>query len=228
MTYEEFRNLAQGIQATLVAGGLLIAGCWAIYRFQSLLSVKKAAADLAKTNAELEKSKADLQKVQLELQEQPHLSLDVEPYLGGTGESGSLYIRIRLRLSNTGNKAVRIDWQKSTIRASIVEDWTTGGQLRFAAPLEATIASLCGELIGTFQWPGETGAFEALLPIPQHGIYLIEATVECSAEGTLRTAASALGGDPTNAYVFQTPMFFDTRMAASNQDVADEVSTEDA
>lgn len=214
MNPEEFRNLAQGIQAILVAFGLLIAGLWAIYRFRSLLSTQKARADLAKTRAELDTSKADLEKIHRELEKRAVILVKIEPFVLGDLNAGQLYLRIRLTLTNSGNQVEDIDWKESSVMAAEIKKTSEGLPLA-TKPINAMLIDISFKVKHETLFPGETSTKEFLVPIEHHALYLIEACIYASeaSAAIIRSAGSEIVG-MTEAYSAVT--YIDSKKSESH------------
>ena len=204
MTYEEFRNLAQGIQAILLSTGMVVGACWAIYTFRSLLSVQKS-------KAELEKNRAELERLRMQLEAHPTLSIQVEPSVIGSQSDPPFGIRVKLIMKNVGNTFESVDWSKSSIKGAKVQS-VTDGRLDLEPTIPAVFGRLSGDVHGETLWPDESATDEAFIPIEEHGLYLVEVSIAASSESTEIIASASPVISPT-IIAFETPVFFDTRTA---------------
>jgi hypothetical protein len=207
MSAEEFRNLTQGIQAIFISIGAIIASGWAIYTFRSLLSVQKAKAELEKLNTEISKGKAELVLIQQEQNETPILEIEIEPFLLGTTQDNNLNIRIKLYLKNTGNTIEYIDWRKSNIKAAILEE-VIDHKLQHSDPITGVLGRIDVKANGELLRPNETYRDEVLIPIEQHGIYIIYAAIYVAKKST-EVLASEMPS-PGASISFGTSIFFDS------------------
>jgi hypothetical protein len=208
MTLEEFRNLAQGIQAIFIAIAAIIASGWAIYTFRSLLSVKKAEAELTKIHTEIDKIKLEQIKVQNELKDTPMVLAEIKPFLLGSIEENNLCIHIKLRVQNTGNTPEHFGWGDSSVKAALVENIGDDH-----LDLSKTILGILGRITGNFDgvalWPGEEIFEEFLIPVRQHGIYVIFVSIIVSPESVYKI--QSIVPHNLDSTGFGTSAFFDTR-----------------
>ncbi|MDR7122374.1 hypothetical protein [Rheinheimera soli] len=205
MTIEEFKNLAQGIQAILIAIAAIIASGWAVYTFRSLLSVQKATIELEKIQTELIKHKAELSRIQKELESKPMVQISVEPSL--LKGNNNLFIRVKITFENTGNTQEFIDWEKSSITAALVLG-ITDGKLLHTDPIVGILGRINAFAVGEQLWPGEIATDEAIIPINEHGIYVIEV------KGNLSVESAAIlknqSGKECDSIMAGTSLYFDT------------------
>ncbi|EIZ1047432.1 TPA: hypothetical protein NG675_002517 [Vibrio parahaemolyticus] len=217
MTFEEFRNLTQGIQAIFVAFGAIIASGWAIYTFKSLLSVQKAKAELAKIDIELDKSRVELVKIQNELHEKPMVSVELDPQMLGSHNPDDLFIRVKLRLQNTGNTAEYIDWGSSSIKAAKVLG-VEGEKLIHSNIIQGALGRIGLDPAGEALWPGEVALDEAIVPIIEQGIYVVYAEICVSNKST--EIIASIAPEPVDQISFGCPVYFDTRCGTQLSSVA--------
>ncbi|HEY9202630.1 MAG TPA: hypothetical protein VIQ81_13640 [Gammaproteobacteria bacterium] len=176
MTIEEFRNLAQGIQAVFVALAAIIASGWAVYTFRSLLSVQKAKIELTKIEKEVEKSSIELRKIQNELKSNPLLNIIMDASSIGDIENNSFGLLVKLRLKNIGNTHEIIDWQETWVKASLVSG-VQDERLNKSSPISGLIGRIYNVESGHLLLPTEEHCEEFFIPIREHGIYLIESNI---------------------------------------------------
>lgn len=213
MSPEDFRNIAQGLQAILLSIGALLAGGWAVYTFRTLLSVQKAKAELSRLEAEFEKTSTDLLRIKKEIENRPSLDVEITPSILGSHGSGEFYINNRINIKNTGNTPEFIDWRKSIIRASLVKG-VDGDEILTGGVLRGVIGRIGSSLYGVHLWPGEKSSEESMISIEEHGVYMISVSilVSSSAFENIITSAGVSVHDKDHVIVsVGSPLYIDTR-----------------
>ena len=209
MTFEEFRNLAQGIQAIFIIIGAIIASVWALYTFRSTQTVKKSSVELNKLNADIDKSRTELAKLKNEQDSTPMVSVELAPCLLGSIEENDLHIRLKIHLKNIGNTSESVDWTKSKIMAAIVES-VVDAKLNLSSAIHGAIGQIEINTKGLFLWPGETSLDEFLIPISEHNIYVITTIIYVYGESK-EVLADAMSDIFGNYIYYGASTYFDSR-----------------
>ena len=198
MSPEDFKNLAQGLQAIVVGVAVLIGGAWAAYRFWILRSVAKAKEDLEKNQLEQAKLQANISKLQDDLRHrvQGEVSMDIE--LFGDPVDGEAYLHVRHTISNNGNRAEFIDLTKASVKAASVVP-NTKGTIRIGHIVTGQLLKITGQPISVTLIPRESYTRAYLIPIAVPSVYFVEVRVvlsSASAAVVKDARVTALGNDP--------------------------------
>jgi len=207
ISIEEFRNLAQGIQAVFIAIAAIIASFWAVYTFRSLLSVKKAKAELEKIKIEIEKNEAELELIKRQQDNAPMLDVIVEPSIIGTIEDNDLGIKIKLCLKNTGNTTEYIDWKISNVKAAKFNE-IVNNKILHSDHVLGVLARVDNNALGILLLPDEKSSDDLIIPIEEHGIYVIKSNIYVSIKSTESMGTKM--DNPKNI-CYGPSIFYDTR-----------------
>lgn len=96
MTFEEFKNLAVGIQSVVISLGFLCGGAWALFRFRAF--------------RENEKARVELEKLHKELKERGVIKILIDPSL--VIHNTQKHIKLNIMFENTGNRSETLHWQR--------------------------------------------------------------------------------------------------------------------
>ncbi len=163
MDFENFNNLASGIQSLMVAVAVLIGGGWALYQFVSMKTLAKA--------------RADLEKVKRELHERGVIEVTLNPtFLPAPDPQVIGFIHLVIELKNVGTGTEVIRWDETTFRlakldydenrGASVQEKTVGKFLRVGIiPTYSTIA------------PKQTLHHSAVVAVQEPGVFLIDAQI---------------------------------------------------
>ena len=108
--YEKFNKISGGIQSIVTAAGLVIAGCWALWRYSDLLENQTAIASLEKQEAQARTEKRQAQaKVIL------HVEVSAQQIPSGVElHASERWVVVELSVRNAGNEDYFLKLNKST------------------------------------------------------------------------------------------------------------------
>ena len=156
--------------------------------------------------------------------------MDIAPYLVGIAESEGLYLRIKLTLANSGRKRAVVDWTQSTVCCARVNGWSND-QPELGEKTLGHIGRINTTLLAAHLWPNESTVEEALVPIAQHGLYLVYTRIIAfqSTSGMVgeQLEMASLGAE-ADRITFATVTHFDTRAAPAIECDANSNAVEDA
>lgn len=148
--------LASGVQAVVIALGVLIGGFWAMYKFGSLRSIERA--------------RVDLEAVRKQLRERGVLEITLSPSVIGRSANGMYYLSLQVSVRNTGNRSEVIDWSTSGATATRVVVGADG-RVGFDKPRHASHQSPGEQVSAASVLPNQTREFPFLFPLDEAGVY---------------------------------------------------------
>lgn len=176
MNADDFKTFAEGIQAVTFSAAAIVGGIWALYRFRYLLELPKARAENQKLRSENEKLLRDLEQ-----RGTINISLTATPLTHPM--NGTLWMSIRARLNNVGNRPEVLDWEKGMVRIAPVLGFQNEHPL--LGEISTTRRTSVGEQTSVSAIsPGHTRDVRFLIPVPSPGLYLVTLTVPGSREET--------------------------------------------
>lgn len=181
MDLEAFKNLTTGIQSLVIAGATIVAGVWAIYTFNALGTVSRAAAE----RAELERRS----------RQEPVLQIDLSARLASDASTSGLVL-VSAILKNDGARTLEVKFSPQPILLSKVS--IEGGKARFSKPSagSAHVRLANNEQPSQYEQrflrTGQSRAIPLVVRAPGSGLYLIQFTtiysgVELKADSTIAT-----------------------------------------
>ena len=136
--------------------------------------------------------------------------MEIQPSLLSGSEETQLYLTVRLRLTNSGTHLETVDWKTTTVVAAEIETTEDRGS-RLGERITGSRHYLHSEVIGTLLYPGDITALEFLIPITNHGLYLVEARIPPS-KSSADVVDSAKGETfSDDAAVYSSATYVDTR-----------------
>jgi hypothetical protein len=177
MTFEEFKNLAAGIQSIVIALGFLTGGVWAIFRFRVF--------------KETEKAKAELDKLKREIAERGVIDVKLNPSV--IQNDANKYIKLDMVLENTGNRNEVLDWNLAQVKLARC-DWKEDGKRHFCHWQDLLCEfsfGLAGDLVIR---PNQVFRFGYISKPISNGVYYIEMNVPTSQETASEHIFSAKAG----------------------------------
>jgi hypothetical protein len=99
---EKFNNIASGIQAIVVAVGVVVGGGWGLWRYSVLLEARIAVAQAEKAEAEVESAKRVARSSVV-------VNVDLSARQIQTTLERGKWILVELSIRNTGNQDIKID-----------------------------------------------------------------------------------------------------------------------
>lgn len=198
MTWAEAKDLAAIVQSLAIAAATVIGGGWALFRFLSLQSIRKARLDLERAKRELSE-RGTLQ-----------VTLHAEPAAAELGR----FINLRATLSNVGNRSEVIDWNKSSVSARLVEG-VADGVVSFSK--DVIRGQRPTHFVSSNVAPGESLRHSFLFPVPVPGLYYIVFEAHCSAlESSLVEAEELKAGiKKTGGYTWSEDLFVNVPTSAA-------------
>lgn len=165
MSFEEFKNLASGIQSIVISIGFLSGGLWAIFRFKAF--------------KEPEKAKAELDKINKSLQERGTIKLTITPIVISLKDTK--YIEFSLTIQNTGNRNETLNLQNGMITISSCS-WSEIGKIKYSNVQTLNKTSPQGRALEALIRPSQVTTFSYISSSIDEGIYSIDVSIPGSPE----------------------------------------------
>jgi len=175
MSFEEFANLAAGIQSIVISLGLLTAGVWALFRFRAF--------------RETEKAKVELDKLRREIVERGVIKISLNPSI--VKSDTHKYIKLDMVLENVGNRTEVIDWTNAKIKLARC-DWQENGSRQLCDWQDLCCQFSSGLLGNSVIPPNGISGFGYISKSISNGVYYIETVIPGSPQ-TIAEHDSAIG-----------------------------------
>ncbi|NKB35876.1 MAG: hypothetical protein GKR93_01730 [Gammaproteobacteria bacterium] len=181
MSIEEFRNLAQGIQAIAICLGVIIGGGWALYQFTVLRSVNRAKAELEKLSNDLKSSRS--------------VKVNLSPRLLGDPDEGEAFIAVEVVVTNDGSLIEHIDWKERVATQTRIDSSIEKEKENSKNIIYGIEKSNIYKVIDFILYPKESLNAEILFPLDSHGLFLIEVYIDrdVRAQDDVRLEFEAIG-----------------------------------
>jgi hypothetical protein len=177
MRFESFKNLADGIQALMIALGVLVGGVWALIRFWSLRSIETA--------------RAELEKAHRELVSRGFLEVQLHASQLNDAHRGTMYINLLLEIRNVGTGTEVIRWEDSKISAALVT-LDEQGQVELSDGLTGSFLRIDDKPVVFSTISPKAKEYDSfIIPVVEPGIYLIDVDLCGSPTETAASAADA-------------------------------------
>jgi len=178
MSLNDFKTLAEGIQAVVFSVAAAVGGAWALYRFRALLELTKARSEIEKLRLENESlSRTLVQRGNL------NISLTATPLTHPT--TGVSWMSVVASVKNVGNRPELLDWDSGHVRIALVLGFQEERPVLGASSAVklTSIGEQAGEQISrSVVEPATNRNFCFLIPVPSPGLYLVSLNVPGSPE----------------------------------------------
>lgn len=185
--HEEFANWSAGVQSLIVAVGVIIAGAWTYFVYQSLQQPQSASMQLLRQQTEIRKIQLDQQKATSDyLRRFGQVALTVTPL--AVDQKGLCYLQVNATVTNSSSQELQLVFEDSTkpeefplyvaeVRAG------RGHKYDYVPRVSTGVQSFTPDgaevlpLPESSLVPGEASTYPFLVRVPKGRVYLIQFAV---------------------------------------------------
>jgi multidrug efflux pump subunit AcrA (membrane-fusion protein) len=124
----KFKTLAEILQSVALAGGVVIGGFWALYKFRALQASYKAEAEIRQAESQIRQADAQIRQLELATREQGVVNITVNAGQVSIPNDRGRYIKIDIQVQNAGNRNLMLEFPEYALTVAKVQP-NEGGQL---------------------------------------------------------------------------------------------------